>query len=102
MRLYESIVVSSVAHCLAIWGLRYPELIERIQVTFIKKLLLVPKNTPDFALRLETGLIHLKYLIFKLAFSWFIKLHSINEQRLPRICFEGLQVLEDSTDLKLV
>jgi len=37
-----------------IWGLNESEQVEKIQSTFIRKLLHLPANTPGYLLRMET------------------------------------------------
>lgn len=99
MKLYESMVLNSVSHCISAWGLRYPTLLERGQVRFFKSLLHLPRCTPDFAVRLETGVTHLSFLLFKCCLSWLEKLLFMGDDRLPRLCFNRLRQLQN-TDFK--
>lgn len=87
MRLYESIVLNSISHCIPVWSLRYFEMLERIQVKFYKTLLHLPRCTPDYAVRLETGVLPVAFLIFKISLTWLSKMLSMEANRLPRICF---------------
>lgn len=93
VELFESVVVSSLHHCLPIWGLRYLDLLERVQVGFFKRLLLLPKNTPDYMVRLEVGVVRISYMVFKLCLTWINKLFSMADSRLPKICFNRLRAL---------
>lgn len=93
--LYESMVLNSISHCIGVWGLRYPALLERGQVRFFKNLLHLPRCTPDFAVRLESGMLPLSFLIFKMSLSWLEKVLSLRENRLPRMCFNRLRQLEN-------
>lgn len=59
-----------------------------------KKLLLLPKSTPDCLVRLETGSMKLSYDIFKMSLGWLGKLLAMPDNRLPRICFLRLLSLD--------
>lgn len=99
MKLFESVVVSSLHHCLPVWGLRYMDLLERTQVGFFKRLLLLPKNTADYMIRLEVGVMKLSYMVFKFCLAWVDKLLGMADSRLPKICFNRLCALK-ITDVK--
>jgi len=87
-KVFESTVLNSFSGSVAIWGLRYSDLLEKIQVSFLKRLLLLPSTTSGALLRIETGYIHLSYLIFKLSLNFLLKLLKMDENRLPKICFK--------------
>ena len=96
MQLYHSIVINSFSHCIPIWSLRYLNLLERAQVRFFKSLLHLPRCTPDFAVRLETGSRRVAFLVFKNSLNWLGKLLTMDDSRLPRICFNRLVSLQGS------
>ena len=54
----------------------YVDEIETVQVGFIKQLFVLPKSTAGYLLRLESGLIKLKFTVLKL-------IKSFNDERLP-------------------
>lgn len=93
MKLFESVVVSSLHHCLPVWGLRYLDLLERTQVGFFKRLLLLPRNTADYMVRLEVGVTKISHTVFRLCLAWIEKLLSMADSRLPKICFTRLRAL---------
>lgn len=88
MSLYNSLILSVLLNNAQIWGLRYIEVLERVQVNFFKKLFLLPPNTPDSIVRLEFGVVHISLTIFKLTINWLIKLLSMKSSRYPLICFK--------------
>lgn len=87
IRLYESIVVSTLLYASPIWGLREFGVLETAQLSFFKRLLLLPDCTTSSALRLELGLIKIKFKVFHMTWRWLMKLLKMTEERLPRICF---------------
>uniref|UniRef100_A0A6P7G713 Uncharacterized protein LOC114334767 n=1 Tax=Diabrotica virgifera virgifera TaxID=50390 RepID=A0A6P7G713_DIAVI len=87
VQLFDSLVQSLVMNCVPVWGMRYADQLERIQITFFKKLLHLSINTPDYAVRLETGRVKISFTIFKLTLNWLIKLSQMHDLRLPLICF---------------
>lgn len=97
-QLYNSIVLSILLYCVQVWGLRYSDVLERVQVFFYKRLLLLPRSTPDCYLRLETGTVKLKWLIFKSCLGWLLKLLQMPDGRLPKLCFERNMQLHQGAD----
>lgn len=85
--LYKSLILSVLLYGVGIWGLRYLDVIERAQVWFYKRLLLLPRNTPDCLVRLETGSVKLAYNAFKLSLGWLQKILAMPSHRLPKLCF---------------
>lgn len=92
--LFDTIIINSLSYCSAIWSLKYTDVLERVQVTFFKKLLCLPVNTPDYMVRLETGRVKLAYLCFKLALDYLIKILYLPHNRLPFICLQRLLALD--------
>ena len=97
-QLYNSIVLSILLYCVQVWGLRYSDVLERVQVFFYKRLLLLPRFTPDCYLRLETGTGKLKWLIFKSCLNWLQKLLQMPDCRLPKLCFKRNMQLHQGAD----
>lgn len=85
-----------------IWGLSFLEQIEKLQLTSIKKLLNLPMCTPNYAVRLEAGVAHMAYIVFKSALSWLKKVSLMNASRLPRLCAGGLLIPAKSTQARII
>lgn len=94
MTLYNSVLLNSISSCISIWGLKYTDIIETVQVQFLKRLLSLSRGTPGYLLRLETGLPALSFLVFKYALCWLLKLLSMNNSRFPKICYLRLLDLD--------
>lgn len=62
--LFNSLVTSCLFYGAPIWSLNYLDSIERVQNTFFKKLLNLPKSIPSYAIRVETGKSLLAALVF--------------------------------------
>lgn len=86
--LYKSAIQSTVLYGSEIWALRYENKVERAQVRFFKLLYCLPRSTPDYIVRTEFGLDWLLVAIFSRALKWLGKLESMEEHRLPRICYK--------------
>jgi exonuclease III len=87
MKLYESVFLPSLLYESEVWGVSSEELIEKAQMYFLKRILLLDKGTPNWAIRLETGRIKLGHLIFRRGLSWLEKMLGMTNNRFPRICF---------------
>jgi hypothetical protein len=90
MKLYESVVLPTILYSSEIWGPSCEEIIEGAQLYFFKRLLLLNKGTPSWALRLETGRQKLGHIIFKRAVDWLIKILNMPAYRYPNICLQKL------------
>lgn len=87
LKLYHSLVTSVLLYAAPIWGLRYTDTLEKAQSDYFKRLLLLPTNTTNCALRLELGIAKIALWVLKLAWAWVIKLLAMPDHRLPRRCF---------------
>ena len=101
IKLYNSLVLSVLLVNAPVWSLRYCDVIERVQVSFFKRLLFLSRNTPDHLVRLETGSIKLSFYVFKLTVNWLEKLLTMNSSRLPKICFQRqISLLKTDCDIR--
>ncbi|XP_043476387.1 uncharacterized protein LOC122507637 [Leptopilina heterotoma] len=92
-KLFQSLAVSGLFYGVQVWGIRHLDQLEKVQLIFYKKLLLLPLNTPDYAVRVETGAVHLGYGVLSLILSWIQKISRMESSRYPRKCFERLRAL---------
>lgn len=101
VKLFQAIATATLLYSAGIWGLRYSAEIERIQTDFLKWILNVPRNTPGYIIRIESGRIHLEHELVKRGTNYWLKLINMGEHRYPRRCFEVLRALDRETpDLK--
>lgn len=98
--LFRSVVVSTLMYAAPLWGLNYPELAERVQVYFVKKMLSLTRTTPDYVVRCETGLVHTSLTILKHTLRWLIKVLEMGEERYPRLCLDRLRCLLGRTSFR--
>lgn len=73
-----------------IWGINKYDEVEKLFRFFIKKMLYLPNNTPNYMLYLETGLHSLYLDTLKLHFDYIRKVLRMPNQRLPRILAEKI------------
>ena len=60
---------------------------KNLNLLFLKKLLSVPLNTPETAIKIETGRYHISLFIFNSVISWVTKLLKMSDNRLPDSAF---------------
>ncbi len=46
--LFNTIAKSTLFNCIAVWSLKYLDALERVQLGFFKRLLMIPNNTADY------------------------------------------------------
>ena len=92
--LFDSLVSSLISHASPVWSLRYLDMIEKIQCQFFKKTLNIPRNTPNYAVRLEINRPHLAVHILRMILAWLAKLVKMSATRYTYICFQKLVVGE--------
>ncbi|KAI5717340.1 hypothetical protein M8J77_004178 [Diaphorina citri] len=91
MIVYNAVVKSTLLYGAEIWGLRYLEELEKPQVKYIKSLLYLPRNTPNYEIRKETGLNKISQEVIRRSINWLITIREMNENRLPQILLLRLQ-----------
>lgn len=97
-KLFDGLVSSTLFYAIQVWGFKSLEEIEVVQTNFFKKILLLPQNTPNYALRLEVGTVKLLSKVFKLSLNLIEKILSMKKDRLPKICLLRLIKLSKSTN----
>ncbi|CAG5093186.1 Similar to LINE-1 reverse transcriptase homolog (Nycticebus coucang) [Cotesia congregata] len=65
VKIFNSLVAPTMLYGAEIWGLDYLELIDKTQTDYYKKILQLPRNTPGYMIRLETGITHLSITTLK-------------------------------------
>ena len=90
MTLFNSLVKSILLYASEIWAPDYFDDVEVVQSKFLKSLLHLPINTPHYMIRYEFERLPLKYNIDKAIIEWWIKLLSMNNDRLPRRCYNAI------------
>lgn len=100
-RLFSSISASCALYSSHVWALRYVENIEQLQHFFIKRTLGVRRTTPNYMLRLETGIAPLKAKILKQALLFLAKILRMSDDRYPKMCLEAIRInAEEDSDIR--
>lgn len=87
LKLFHSIISSTVTYGSPVWALRRIEFLEPAQLFYFKRIFQLPISTPGYLLRLELGLVPIAVRIFRLTLSWIIKILDMDDSRLPKICY---------------
>lgn len=66
-KVFDGIVASTLLYAAPIWELRYCGLLERAQMYFLKRIFLLSRETPSYAIRLELLTAPVELRIFSLA-----------------------------------
>lgn len=85
-KLFKSLVTSTLFYAIHVWGLKFLGEIEIIQMNFFKRILLLPQNSPNYALRLEIGNVKQSSKVFQLTLNLIEKILCMNNDRFPKIC----------------
>lgn len=85
-KLFDTMVRCVAVYGAEVWGLRYLDSLERVQTCFFKRVLSLPVNTPDYAVRLEAGRVSISYFVLKSTLRWLEKINNMPENRYPRVC----------------
>lgn len=84
LKIFGAVSRSIMFYGAQIWGYRKYDIVEKLFRFFIKKMLLLPSNTPNYMLYLETGLHSLYIDTLKLHFDYINKVLNMPYNRLPR------------------
>lgn len=95
-RLFEAMAESVLLYESHIWALRYAENCEVVQTRFFKKVLLLPTQTPNYGVRLETNRAPLIVKIIERAINFVGKILGMKLDRYPKLCYDRLRALESS------
>src|SRR5260221_14097539 len=76
-----------------VWGYNKYDEVEKIERFFIKRLLHLPMNTPNYIVLGETGLLPIYMFTLTLHFNYIIKTLKVNEDRfINKICHEIMKL----------
>ena len=95
VKLYNSMVSSTLLYAFPAWGIRYRDYLELAQADFFRRLLYLPRGTPNWALRLEFGLVKVSHTAIHLAWNYHIRVLKMRNSCLPRICLNRAFQLAD-------
>jgi hypothetical protein len=91
MRLFDAVSRSVVCYACQVWGMSIYIEVEKMKKWFIKRVLGLPKWTPDYMLYLEIGAVPVYLYTLKCQIGYMRKvLFGMDESRLPRYLAEGM------------
>lgn len=73
-KLLQSLVLTILFYGIQIWSIGFLDEVEKVQLAFFKSLLALPINTPNYAVRVETGALKLAHKIFSRILNWIYKI----------------------------
>ena len=72
IKLFDALVASTTLYSIGVWGLNSLYVIEKIQLTYLKRMLQLPRCTPGYLIHLETGTCKLESSILKRAIAYWL------------------------------
>ncbi|UYV64118.1 hypothetical protein LAZ67_2006615 [Cordylochernes scorpioides] len=75
----------------------HKDLLDSIQDIFIRGFLNLPRYTPGYIIRLETGRISLSVTALKLTLKYWLRVLNMSSDRLPRRCFNRTRELSNAS-----
>ncbi|UYV78012.1 hypothetical protein LAZ67_15003191 [Cordylochernes scorpioides] len=91
LNLFDSVIKSILLYAAPVWAWDNTDIIDQLQNTFIKNFLNLPRYIPGYIVRLETGRISLTFTTIKLILKYFIRLQKMEDNRLPKLCWNRLK-----------
>ncbi|UYV65298.1 hypothetical protein LAZ67_3003857 [Cordylochernes scorpioides] len=91
LNLFDSVIKSILLYAAPVWAWDNTDIIDQLQNTFIKNFLNLPRYIPGYIVRLETGRISLTFTTIKLILKYFIRLQKMEDNRLPKLCWNSLK-----------
>lgn len=88
--LFQSLVKSCLLYCCPVWALRHGDQLEKVQMNYYKRLLCLPRTTPNHLIRLETDQLKLSFNILKSTLHWMFKISNSAENSFLYLCFATL------------
>ena len=88
MKIFEAASQSILLYGAQVWGFMRFDEVEKLLRYFLKKMLYLPKNTPNYMLHIETGIPSLFITTLRLHLSYIRKVLKFSNNRLPKILAE--------------
>ena len=88
LKIFNAAARSIMLYGSQIWGYERYDSVEKLFRYFIKKMFILPSNTPNYVLYLETSYETLFITTIKLHFSYINRILALNSNRLPKILAE--------------
>jgi len=99
MKLFDATALATLLYGSGTWGLNHTDQLEKVQQFFLKGLLNLPRSTPGYMVRLETGRDHIELQVMKLALRLWVKILRLDNHRLPAICYQALRTRAEASSV---
>lgn len=86
-KLFESVVSATTLYGSEVWGFRYLDQLEKVQVRFYKTMLFLASNTPNHLIKKEFTIRNIKTMWLQRTLNWWLKLLAMENTRFPKICY---------------
>ncbi|UYV78505.1 hypothetical protein LAZ67_16001805 [Cordylochernes scorpioides] len=90
MKLLDSIVLSTLLYSAPLWATNQIGVVNQIQDIFLRRFLHLPRYTPGYILRTETGRMSLELNITKVILKFWMRILKMDRTRLPYVCLSQL------------
>ena len=97
-KLLKSIVHPTSLYGAGIWGSGYFEQLERVQQFFFKRILQIPRATPGYFVRVETGTLHTRFEVLKQVYGFWVRILTSKADSLVRAAYDELRRVSASLD----
>lgn len=95
-KLYCSTVVPTFTYCMAVWGVRYKQELEKIQLNFFKNLFYIKRNTAGHIVRIEIGINKIDFILIREILLYVKRVSKLPVKRLPHRALKRLIKVHDS------
>lgn len=94
-KVFVAVCIAILSYAAQVWGFTGFEEIDKFQRYFLKRILNLPDNTPNYLLNFELNLVNCHYFTLKLHMDYIFRtLFILEEHRLPK--FLSLQILKEN------
>lgn len=94
LKLMNAVFGNTLLYAAVIWSIRYLNVVEKNRVSFFKRLLNIPQQTPKSLVRLETDTYSVELTVLKHTLAYVAKIFDMDSDRYPKICFNRLNEID--------
>jgi hypothetical protein len=99
-KLFHTLINSVVLYSGQVWPSLYPDVLEKVQSQFLRRLYHLDFKTPTFAMRLDTKSIKVEITIGKLLLNFAIRILQMESSRISKMCYITLLKASDSDQIR--
>jgi hypothetical protein len=94
-KLFNTIVSTAVLYSAHVGAIQYPDVLEKVQSQFLRRIFHLDFKTATYAMRLETDSPRLELTLWKLTLNFTIRLLQMGDTRIAKICYLELLKIAD-------